>query len=296
MNLKYDNYQMNDWISSKLKSDEIFSCVRLGNTEHILIEYILSGQKIPDRWVSYTHLAGIFPHTYEFCRDGYYPKIDQALEKSDAIGHPGASSDDFFELFKKKYLTNTISFTQCQFLDPIYLLDYVDPWTKYLKGKKVLVVNSSASSIKKQWNSIKNIWKDDLEKICPFDLVEVIRSPFAPSVCGGDLYFNDVKIENWVQSSEMLCSMIDDVDYDIALIGAGAYAPLLASFIKSKNKSVITTCGSTQLFFGVKGKRWSKNVTKHSELFDENWIYPIEEDLPMNLKFIESFEGGDAYW
>jgi len=296
MNLKYNNIQMNNWISNKLKSNEVFSCVRLGNTEHILIEYILSGKKIPDTWISYTHLCGIFPHTYEFCRDNYYPKTNQALKTADAIGHPGASSDDFSELFKEKYLNGIISFTECQFLDPIYLIDYPDPWTKYLKGKKVLVINSSTSSIKNQWKNIKNIWKDDIEKICPFELVEVIRSPFCPSVCGGDLYYNDMKIYDWIQSSEMLCDMINNVDYDVALIGAGAYAPILSSFIKSKNKSVITTCGATQLFFGVKGKRWSKNVTKHAGLFDETWIYPIDEDLPANLKFIESFEGGDAYW
>jgi len=94
----------------------------------------------------------------------------------------------------------------------------------------------------------------------------------------------------------MICDMIDDVDFDVALVGAGAYAPVLASHIKQKNKSVITTCGATQLFFGVKGKRWSKNNAKHCEVFNESWIYPVDEDIPTNLKFFEAFEGGNAYW
>lgn len=294
--MNYTQHQMNDWIIDKLKSNNPFSCVRLGNTENELVENVLNGRQIPDTWVNYTPLSGIFPHTHEFCRDKYYPKIDESLQNVDAIGHPGISSKSFSEKFKQRYLSGKISYTECRFLDPIFILNYSDPWTKYLKGKKVLVVNSSASSIEKQWDNIDNIWGDKRELICPFELVEVIRSPFAPSVCGGDIFYGDKKINDWVESSEMLCDLIDDVDFDIALIGCGAYAPVLASYIRSKNKSVITTCGATQLFFGVKGRRWSENRTEHQKIFDDNWIFPIEEDLPTNLKYIESFEGGHAYW
>jgi len=292
----FNQYEMSDWISNKLKSNESFSCVRLGHTEHEMINHILRGEIIPNRWIQYTNTAGIFPHTQEFCRDQYYPKIDKSLESADAIGQPGVSSKIFSTNFQEKYLTDNIGFVECRFLDPAYLVDYEDPWTKYLKGKKVLVVNSSASSIEKQWEIIDDVWGDKREKICPFDLVEVIRSPLPPSICGGDIYYNDEKIEDWVQSSEMICDMIDDVDFDVALVGAGAYAPVLASHIKQKNKSVITTCGATQLFFGVKGKRWSKNNAKHCEVFNESWIYPVDEDIPTNLKFFEAFEGGNAYW
>ena len=295
--MKYTQYQMNDWIIDKLKSNQPFSCVRLGNTEYNLIEYIIHNQQIPDVWINYTHLAGIFPHTHEFCRDKYCPKIDESLQNADAIGHPGCCSKDFSKKFEQSYLVNKVCYTECRFLDPIYLSNYSDPWTKYLKGKKVLVVNSSASSIKKQWDNIDNIWGDKKELICPFELVDVIRSPFAPSVCGGDIFYGDKKINDWIESSEMICDFIDDVDFDVALIGAGAYAPVLASYIKSKNKSVVTTCGSTQLFFGVKGKRWTENDNNaHHKVIDDNWIFPIKEDLPINLKFVESFEGGNAYW
>jgi|TARA_B100001741_G_C16528275_1_gene588208 hypothetical protein len=295
--MKYTQYQMNDWIIDKLKSNQPFSCVRLGNTEYNLIENIIQNQQIPDVWINYTHSAGIFPHTYEFCRDKYYPKIDESLQNADAIGHPGCCSKDFSKKFKQLYFNNKICYTECRFLDPIYLSNYSDPWTKYLKGKKVLVVNSSASSIEKQWDNIDNIWGDKRELICPFELVDVIRSPFSPSVCGGDIFYGDKKINDWIESSEMICDFIDDVDFDIALIGAGAYAPVLASYIKSKNKSVVTTCGATQLFFGVKGKRWTENDNNaHHKVIDDNWIFPIKEDLPTNLKFIESFEGGNAYW
>lgn len=292
----YNQHQMNDWIIDKLKSNQPFSCVRLGNSEYNLIENIMNGRCIPDQWINFTHAIGIFPHTNEFCRDTYYPKIGESLQNADAIGHPGVSSKSFFEKFEQLYLVNKVCYTECRFLDPIYLLNYSDPWTKYLKGKKVLVINSSASSIEKQWDNIDNIWGDKRELICPFELVDVIRSPFAPSVCGGDIFYGNKKINDFIECSDMICDFIDDADFDIALIGAGAFAPVLASHIKSKKKSVITTCGATQLFFGVKGKRWTKSLGEHRKIINDDWIFPVEEDIPTNVKFIESFEGGNLYW
>jgi hypothetical protein len=40
-------------------------------------------------------------------------------------------------------------------------------------------------------------------------------------------------------------------------------------------------------FFGIKGKRWEK-----SGKFDENWIYPLDEDVPKNKEKVE----GGCYW
>ena len=51
-------------------------------------------------------------------------------------------------------------------------------------------------------------------------------------------------------------AILDKQDYDICLIGAGAYGFPLAAHVKRKGKKAIHLGGALQLLFGVKGKRW----------------------------------------
>lgn len=48
---------------------------------------------------------------------------------------------------------------------------------------------------------------------------------------------------------------IDKVDFEVALIGCGAYGFPLAAYCKSIVKQGIHIGGSLQLYFGIKGKR-----------------------------------------
>lgn len=49
---------------------------------------------------------------------------------------------------------------------------------------------------------------------------------------------------------------MDAVDYDIVLLGCGAYGFPLAAYAKRRGKQAIHMGGSLQLLFGIKGKRW----------------------------------------
>ena len=60
-------------------------------------------------------------------------------------------------------------------------------------------------------------------------------------------------------------SEIDKCDYDVCLIGCGAYGFPLAAHVKHKGKQAIHLGGTLQLLFGIKGNRW----------FDPNsFLYP----------------------
>jgi glycerol-3-phosphate dehydrogenase len=63
-------------------------------------------------------------------------------------------------------------------------------------------------------------------------------------------------------------------DYDVALIGCGAYGLPLASHVKRKGKQSIHLGGGLQLLFGIKGKRWDDNPEVKYKILDE----PLEED------------------
>jgi hypothetical protein len=80
-------------------------------------------------------------------------------------------------------------------------------------------------------------------------------------------------------------------DFDIALIGAGAYSLPLAVYAKSLGRIGIHTGGETQFFFGVKGGRWDKNDS-YSKYYNEHWVRPSSDETPQNSSIIES----GCYW
>ena len=82
---------------------------------------------------------------------------------------------------------------------------------------------------------------------------------------------------------------MDQIDYDVLLVGAGAYGSFLALHAKSKGKKGIQTGGATNTLFGILGKRWEhrEHVAKH---VNEAWIRPADKP-----KGFERVEGG-TYW
>ena len=82
---------------------------------------------------------------------------------------------------------------------------------------------------------------------------------------------------------------ISKIDYDVAIIGAGAYGMFLGAFCKDMGKQALHLGGATQMLFGIKGKRWDG-----STLYNEHWIRPSKDETP---KGVEQFEHGTfAYW
>ena len=85
---------------------------------------------------------------------------------------------------------------------------------------------------------------------------------------------------------------IDQIDFDIALLGCGAYAMPLAAHIKRSGKKALVLGGFTQILFGIKGARWDTTRPDIVELYNEYWVRPDENNRPKGFKKVE--EG--AYW
>jgi glycerol-3-phosphate dehydrogenase len=66
------------------------------------------------------------------------------------------------------------------------------------------------------------------------------------------------------------------IDYDIAIIGAGAYGFPLATRFKHQGKQAIHIGGAIQILFGIKRHRWN-NIPRVAKHYNEHWIYPLEK-------------------
>ncbi|MCD7883766.1 MAG: hypothetical protein LUI87_08725 [Lachnospiraceae bacterium] len=81
------------------------------------------------------------------------------------------------------------------------------------------------------------------------------------------------------------------MDFDVAIIGAGAYGLPLAAYCKERGAQAIQMSGATQILFGIKGKRWDDHPFI-SSLYNEYWVRPNESETPPLKQKVE----GGSYW
>ena len=81
------------------------------------------------------------------------------------------------------------------------------------------------------------------------------------------------------------------MDFDIALVGCGAYGFPLSIKLKQAGKQVIHVGGALQVLFGIKGARWD-NSPKVNCLYNEHWVRPGDNERPADSKNVE----GACYW
>lgn len=167
-----------------------------------------------------------------------------------------------------------------------------NPWTAHLKGKKVLVVHPFASTIQKQYSNREKLFAN--HNILPQFELKTIK---AVQSSGN----NPVPFKDWFEALKWMEDEIDKADYDICLIGAGAYGLPLAAHVKRTGKQAIHMGAGVQLLFGIKGSRWEdpnygdiwpQLETNYTVLFNEYWTRPQIDETPKDAVKVE----GACYW
>jgi hypothetical protein len=84
---------------------------------------------------------------------------------------------------------------------------------------------------------------------------------------------------------------INNIDFDVALIGCGAYGLILSNHVKKLNKQAIHIGGGLQILFGIKGRRWDVHP-EISQLYNNSWVRPSNNEKTLNIDVVE----GGTYW
>ncbi len=162
---------------------------------------------------------------------------------------------------------------------------YVDvPWTRVLQGKKVLVIHPFEETIKTQYEKRKFLFPET--NILPELELKTLK---AVQTIAGE---KDPRFETWFDALEYMHTEAMKIDFDVAIIGCGAYGFPLAAKIKQSGKKAIHMGGATQYLFGIKSKRAEDNNPIISGLFNDAWVRPSEAEKPKNFKNVE----GGCYW
>lgn len=287
--------QVNQVLADKIRSGEPFWAGRMGFTEMNLLR-----QGIEYNMVHFLdHRAGAVNDLYRL--SGFFPE-DVALGDrfvdlylSDAAG---IDMQGFWGLYMEDYLLkkyqHTPYKTQLNWLEPwnmyLYPESSVKPWTSALKGKKVLVIHPFAESIEKQYRENRERIFGKIypaEDILPeFELITLK----AVQTLGGT---NDPRFATWFEALDWMKSQCHSIDFDVAIIGCGAYGYPLAAECKRMGKIAVHLGGATQLLFGIIGNRWETEYRDfHQDVVNEYWTRPLETERPECAKDVEK----GCYW
>lgn len=190
-------------------------------------------------------------------------------------------------------LRSNIQRIQLEMLYPFFVRR---PWTRFLKGKKVLVVHPFVETIKSQYERRETLF--DVPDILPdFDL-KTIKAVQTIAGC-------ESEFKTWFDALSYMEKQIDAIDFDIAIIGCGAYGLPLAAHVKRIGKQAVHIAGGVQLLFGIKGRRWLEDYSgywhyrpgvdidlNYKSLFNNAWVFPADSERPKNANSVENA----CYW
>jgi len=159
------------------------------------------------------------------------------------------------------------------------------PWSSALAGRRVLVVHPFADSITRQYTEKRRLLFADPAVLPDFEL-KTLR---AVQSIGG----SKVAHASWFDALSHMAEQIARVDFDVCIIGAGAYGLPLGAFVKQMGRQAIHLGGVTQILFGIRGRRWEQlYADSTARLFNEHWVRPLPSETPANK---DSVENG-CYW
>lgn len=301
-----DRQSSNDKIYELLASGKPCMIARFGTVEINCITNYLCVHSDKSYWGRIIDFIKDNTHT-----PWWYDKIFFHLRNSAGVID---ANQDVAERFSERYLQDTpeIDLLAChQYyekfmplrddiqrvqLEMLYPFFVERPWTRILKGKKVLVVHPFEDTIKSQYQKRELLFSHP-DVLPEFEL----KTLKAVQTFAG----TKSEFASWFDALKYMEDEIDKIDFDIAIIGCGAYGLPLAAHVKRIGKQAVHLGGGTQLLFGILGKRWTKLYQRfwhyrpgidisldYHPLFNGYWVSPSQNEKP---KGSEKVERG-SYW
>lgn len=267
-----------------LASGEPQAIGKLGSTEHFAIRKYLRccGHPKAVEWTSPNReelflRGGVFPNDFVTYEKWVRMMIDDVLPEMTVMGvwfHWGEAN------IVKRYARRARRIPIASFESYFFPRER---WTRYLEGKKVLVMHPFASTIRMQYAKRVEIWSGQEDILPNFHLLQ-IQVPQRPALV-------PPKYTDWFTTLEDLKQQMSNMDFDVVLVGAGAYSLPLAVHAKKLGRHGIHLGGALQIYFGIKGERWD-NISIFSRFFNKYWVHPLPEDTPQ----VRSDARKGGYW
>lgn len=265
-----------------VESGKPFAAARFGGTETKTIADVLYTQ-------AGGKFGGVNDRTLERIMElsGFFPADKQALNQFTQLYIEASADIDMlgvWNILLQSYLADhyvkQAQLAELRMFEPYY---FNNPWTSALKGKRVVVVHPFAETIESQYEKRTKLFEN--QNILPeFEL----RTVKAVQTLAGE---RDERFATWFEALDYMYQECIKEDFDIALIGCGAYGFPLAAQLKKAGKQAVHIGGSLQLLFGIKGSRWD-NHEIISKLYNDAWVRPAKTETIQKPDKVE----GSCYW
>lgn len=265
-------------IKEALDEKKPFCIGKIGGTESFAVSSVYFRWKCKSAYEQLCRCAGFFPNEYN--QEAFY---NYYKEQTTAIG-----AMDMIINYPKKYeFLHLMKYAKSDLKWCLRITPWLQnkPWIQLLENRKVLVIHPFAKSIEKQYQRREKIFADS--RLLPkFDLYTITAVQTI-----ADNY--DERFSSWKNALDYMTQQAQKVDFDIALIGCGAYGLPLAARIKKWGKVGIHCGGELQTYFGIHGKRWDEGFPeKMQKLCNEYWIRPDDGECPKGFQKVEN----GCYW
>ncbi len=271
-----------DYIYELLQSDKPFMVARYGSTELSILKWRVAQIAKVSKAFSEGQMNNICTCS------GFFPKeqekvaqfADLMLEKSSQLDLLGAFYWRMEDYIVKNYAPQT-KIARNRALEPWYV---EKPWTRGLKGKKVLIIHPFEDTIKSQYKK-RELLFPGTELLPEFEL----KTLKAVQTIAGE---KDERFNDWFEALQYMYDEAMKIDFDVAIIGCGAYGFPLAAMLKESGKQAIHMGGATQYLFGIKSKRADQGNSVISGLYNDAWVRAAATERPKNADKVE----GGCYW
>lgn len=249
---------------------------KIGTTELLALEYHYRRVKTPWGWNR--------PAKRLYFDSGVFPPSLQEMNQFASIYREAISQIDGLYLWQP----------------PGFLADFerelvqsINPKAERIRGQEVsfslilelppcrwVVVSSFAETMLSQLKKLSLIHPRSTVAREVIESCQFVQAPHFP-------WHKPSSRASWCEELNRLKDEILSKEFDVAIVGAGAYSlPLLAA-VKSSGRKGIHLGGEIQLLFGIKGRRWDgKN------LYNDHWVRPSPDETPSN--FMKKENG--CYW
>lgn len=233
----------NNYIAKRILEGEPFMAGRFGYTELSVIASVLEARikgnsdKCAGKFGQWFHnlgeLSGFFPDDPGLAGD-FVDLMLEACRNVDLLAMWHIPMEDFV-------ITEYMPQARLSFLGYLDPWTAKAPWTAALEGKKVLVIHPFEESIRSQYSRRELIFPGT--KILPeFGL----RTLKAVQTIAGE---KDDRFCTWFEALDYMLAEALKIDFDVAIVGCGAYGFPLAAKLKACGKQAIHLGGGVHRYY-----------------------------------------------
>lgn len=272
-----------DRIQNALKNGTPFFMGRFGATELFTTSVFIfnANSKKTAAMNQLKKWSGFFPEKKELGQE-FSELMLESMSELDVLGVWFTQFEDYYV---KHFLSEKADITYLSDIEP--WINPENPWSKALCGKKVLVIHPFVETIRNQYIYHREEIFPGTDILPEFELITLKAVQTSAEE-------TDERFSTWFEALEWMYIEAMKIDFDVAILGCGAYGFPLAAKLKKAGKQAIHLGGVTQILFGVKGKRW--DTEKHYEYirkyYTDAWVYPADSEVPKGAKKVEN----GCYW